>query len=76
MNLLDATEARNETRQPQIKLTSPRAGRVIAVLPWLGREIIVEGNSQNHAVDVKFTAADIAKRNLCLTLFILATTGH
>ena len=58
MNLTAAIEAFNASSQPQIVLQTTRDGRVTAVLPRVGREIIVEGSPFNK--DVKVTAADVA----------------
>jgi hypothetical protein len=58
MDLTAAIEAFNETTQPQIELQPTRDGRITAVLPRVGREILVEGSQFNE--DVKVTAEDIA----------------
>lgn len=59
MNLTAAIEAFNESSQPPIVLEKRhRDGRVTAVLPRVGREILVEGSPFNK--DVKVTAADVA----------------
>ncbi len=58
MNLVAAVEAFNESSQPQIELQSTRDGRVVATLPRVGREIIVEGSPFNEAI--KVTAEDVA----------------
>lgn len=58
MNLIAAIEAFNKSSQPQIDLQPSRDGRVTAVLPRVGREIIVEGSQ--YKMDVKVTAEDVA----------------
>ena len=58
MNLTTAIETFNKCSQSQVKLQTTRDGRVTAVLPRVGREIIIEGSTFNK--DVKITVADIA----------------
>jgi hypothetical protein len=58
MNLLAAIEALNESSPPQIVLKTSRDGRVTAVLPRVGREIIIEGSQFNK--EVKVPVEDIA----------------
>jgi hypothetical protein len=58
MNLTAAIEAFNQASEPKIELLTTRDARVVATLPRLGREVIVEGSRFNH--DVKVTAADVA----------------
>ena len=57
MDLETAIEAFNESSQPQIDRQATRDGRVTAVLPRVGREIIVRG-SITGTVEVK--AEDVA----------------
>jgi len=61
VSLTDAIEAFNQSSQPQITLHPRRDGRVIAHLPRVGREVLVEGSPFNK--EVKVTAADLA--SLC-----------
>ncbi len=58
MNLTVAIKALNESSKLQIVLQTSRDGRVTAVLPRVGRKIIVEGSPFNK--DIKVTAADLA----------------
>lgn len=58
MDLTPAIEAFNEASQPQIERHPTRDGRVTAVLPRVGREILVKGSQFDE--DVKVTAEDIA----------------
>lgn len=58
MDLTAAIEAFNESSQPAIDLQPRRDGRVVAVLPRVGREIIVQGSPFNE--DVRVTAQDLA----------------
>jgi hypothetical protein len=58
MDLKTAIESFNESSQPLIELHPRRDGRVVAKLPRVGREIIVEGSPFNK--EVKVTAADVA----------------
>jgi hypothetical protein len=58
MNLTAAINAFNESSQPQIALRTSRDGRVTAVLPRVGREVLVEGSPFNK--DVKVKAEDVA----------------
>ncbi len=58
MNLIAAIEAFNASSQPQIVLQPTRDGRVTAVLPRVGREIIVEGS--HFEKDIKVTVEDVA----------------
>lgn len=57
MDLETAIEAFNESSQPQIDRQATRDGRVTAVLPRVGREVIVRG-SITGTVEVK--AEDVA----------------
>ena len=58
MSLTVAIKALNESSKLQIVLQTSRDGRVTAVLPRVGRKIIIEGSPFNQ--DVKVTAADLA----------------
>jgi hypothetical protein len=58
MDLIRAIEALNESSQPQIKIQPSRDGRVTAVLPRVGREVLIEGSQFKK--EVKVTAADLA----------------
>ena len=58
MDLQAAIQAFNEASEPKIEVNTRRDGRVVAMLPRVGREIIVEGSPFN--TDVKVTAADVA----------------
>ena len=58
MNLVTAIETFNKSNQSQVTLQPTRDGRVTAVLPRVGREIMVQGSTFNK--DVKLTASDIA----------------
>ena len=58
MNLTAAIEAFNKKSEPHIELLTTRDGRVVATLPRMGREIIVEGSSFSPGIEV--TAGDIA----------------
>ena len=58
MSILSAIEAFNKASQPVITLTSTRDGRVTAMLPRVGREIIVQDSSFNP--EVKTTSAGMA----------------
>src|SRR5918997_500788 len=56
-DLETALEAFNESSQPQIELQATRDGRITAVLPRVGREIIVRGSITGT---VEVTAEDVA----------------
>lgn len=58
MDLTAAIEAFNESSQPPINLQTKRDGRVNAVLPRVGREILVTGSPFNK--DVQVRAMDVA----------------
>jgi hypothetical protein len=58
MNLVAAIEAFNQHGQPHIGLQRRPDGRTVAVLPRLGKEILVRGSPQNPAH--KVTSQDIA----------------
>lgn len=58
MNLTAAIEAFNKSSQPQIELQPTRDGRVNAVLPRVGREILVQGSQFKK--DVQVTPEDVA----------------
>src|SRR5215208_1579410 len=58
INLVTPINAFNETSQATIELQPTRNGSTIAVLPRVGREIIVKGSPHNEAV--KVTVADVA----------------
>jgi hypothetical protein len=57
MNLSAAIEAFNESSQPQILVSPTRVGSVIAHLPRVDREILIE---DSQFTDAKVTAKDIA----------------
>jgi hypothetical protein len=71
MDLTTAIEAFNQAGEPKIELLTTRDGRVVAKLPRLGREIVVEGSRFNP--DVKVTAADVA--GLCEEARLAAAPG-
>jgi hypothetical protein len=56
MNLTAAIEAFNESSQPQINVSPTRAGSMIAYLPRVDRQILVE---DSRFTDDKVTAEDI-----------------
>ncbi len=58
MDLTAAIEAFNESSQPQIDFHHTRDGRAIAILPRVGREIIVQDSTVGTGGQV--TAEDIA----------------
>jgi hypothetical protein len=58
MNRTAAIEAFNASSQPQIELLTTRDARVVAKLPRVKRDILVESSPFN--TDVKVTATDIA----------------
>ena len=58
MNLVDAIEAFNQRGRPRIELRAHADGRVTALLPRLGREILVKGPLRNPAF--KVAAQDLA----------------
>jgi hypothetical protein len=58
VDLTQAIEAFNQGGGPQIEVGTRRDGRVVAKLPRVGREIIIEGSQFNH--DVKVTVEGIA----------------
>ena len=58
MDLTAAIAAFNESSQPPIEMQTKRDGRVNAVLPRVGREILVTGSPFNKDVQVK--AQDVA----------------
>jgi hypothetical protein len=58
MDLKAAIDAFNESSEPKIALLTARDGRVVATLPRVGQEIIVEGSPFNK--DVKVTAEGMA----------------
>ena len=57
-DLNTAIEALNQAGGPQIEVGTRRDGRVVAKLPRVGREVIIEGSQFNH--DVKVTAEGLA----------------
>jgi hypothetical protein len=60
MSISDAIETYNTAAQSptKISVTATRDSRVVAKLPLVGREIIIEGSPFNK--DVKVTPADLA----------------
>jgi len=58
MNLVAAIEAFNQHSQPRIELQPRRDGRTVALLPRLGREIVVKGGELNPRL--KVSSQDIA----------------
>jgi hypothetical protein len=58
MNLVAAIEAFNQHGQPRIELQVRRDGRTVAMLPRLGKEIVVKGTHLNSAL--KVSPQDIA----------------
>jgi hypothetical protein len=58
MNLVAAIEAFNRQGQPRIDLQVRRDGRTVAVLPRLGKEILVKGTPLNP--NLKISSQDIA----------------
>jgi hypothetical protein len=58
MNLVAAIEAFNQHGQPRIALHVTRDGRTLAVLPRLGKEIVVKGSPLNPRL--KVSSQDIA----------------
>jgi hypothetical protein len=58
MDLLDAIRRFNESSEPKIELMPRRDGRVMAVLPRTGREILASPSMFKE--DVRVTAADVA----------------
>jgi hypothetical protein len=58
MNLVVAIEAFNQHSQPRIELRVIRDGRTVAVLPRLGREIVVKGSPLTRKL--KVSSHDIA----------------
>ncbi len=57
MNLTDAINSFNAVAQLEIKLLPTRDGRILATLPRVGREIIVEGSTSK---EIEVTATDVA----------------
>jgi hypothetical protein len=58
MNLVAAIEAFNQQGQPRIDLQVRRDGRTVAMLPRLGKEILVKGTPLNPGL--KISSQDIA----------------
>jgi hypothetical protein len=58
MNLVAAIEAFNQHGQPRIGLQVARDGRTLAVLPRLGKEIVVKASALNPKL--KVSSQDIA----------------
>jgi len=58
MSLVAAIEAFNQHSQPRIELQRRRDGRTVALLPRLGREIVVKGTDLNP--HLKVSSQDIA----------------
>ncbi|MCU0919130.1 MAG: hypothetical protein MUF08_02345 [Burkholderiaceae bacterium] len=58
MNLVAAIEAFNRQGQPRIDLQVRRDGRTVALLPRLGKEILVKGTPLNP--NLKISSQDIA----------------
>jgi hypothetical protein len=58
MNLVAAIEAFNQHGQPRIDLQVRRDGRTVAMLPRLGKEILVKGTPFNP--NLKISSQDIA----------------
>ena len=58
MDLTAAIEAFNASNEPRIELLTTRDGRVVATLPRVGREIIVQGSTAGTAATV--SAQDVA----------------
>jgi len=58
MNLVAAIEAFNQYGQPRIDLQVRRDGRTVALLPRLGKEILVKGTPSNP--NLKISSQDIA----------------
>ena len=58
MNLVAAIEAFNQHGQPRIDLQVRRDGRTVAVLPRLGKEILVKGTPLNP--NLRISSQDIA----------------
>jgi hypothetical protein len=58
MNLVAAIEAFNRHGQPRIDLQLRRDGRTVAMLPRLGKEILVKGTPFNP--NLKISSQDIA----------------
>ncbi len=58
LNLVAAIEAFNRHGQPRIDLQVRRDGRTVAVLPRLGKEILVKGTPLNP--QLKISSQDIA----------------
>ena len=58
MDLKAAVEAFNESSEPKIELFTARDGRVVAKLPRVGKDVIVEGSPFNK--NVKVTADGVA----------------
>ncbi|HMO47246.1 MAG TPA: hypothetical protein PKB14_14590 [Rubrivivax sp.] len=52
MNLVEAIEAFNQHGRPRIELREHADGRVMALLPRLGREILVKGALLNPRLEV------------------------
>jgi hypothetical protein len=57
MNLVAAIEAFNQLGRPRIELQQTRDGRTVALLPRLGREIVVKSSPQHPK---KVSSQDIA----------------
>jgi hypothetical protein len=58
MNLVAAIEAFNQRGQPRIDLQVHRDGRTVAMLPRLGKEILVKGTPSNPNLTI--SSQDIA----------------
>ncbi len=58
MNLVAAIEAFNQHGRPRIALQATRDGRTLAVLPRLGKEIVVKASALNPKL--KVSSQDIA----------------
>jgi hypothetical protein len=58
MDLVAAIDAFNQSGLPRIELRTTRDGRIVAMLPRLGREIVVKGTPQNPRL--KVSTQDVA----------------
>ena len=58
MDLVAAIDAFNQHGLPRIELRTTGDGRVVALLPRLGREIVVKGTPQNPRL--KVSTQDVA----------------
>lgn len=71
MSLTALIEEFNKTSEPKIDLHPTRDGRVGAILPRTGREILVEGSDFKE--DVRVTAQDLA--TLCREVRLALAPG-